>query len=323
MTRFWKTIPLLILVLSLLQFRKVVAQPETNFLNQSALDVIEEVNSLRVSKGLPPYQVNSILMVIAQEHAEYIASSGVLTYFDAKGSRPYQRALAAGYLVSGDLSLGGFFSEIIHYGVNLSASDVVGVWQKESDHLNIIISSELNDIGVGVADVKGVTYYVLDAGASTDALSITPSSPNAIFTSTAGTPSAMVITSTPLEDGTVYHIVQPNEALWSIAQAYDITIEELKRLNSLSSNEIFIGQKLLIRKLVSSTSTPEPTITVTLGIATSTAKRPMPSTFTFTPTFIPTSPASRQAGGLIVGGIVIIAMLAAGLGLWLGKKKSA
>ena len=128
-------------------------------------------------------------------------------------------------------------------------------------------------------------------------------------------------TSTPLDDGTVYHIVKSNEALWSIALAYDLTVEELKRLNQLSSNDIFIGQKLLIRKIVQSTPTLEPSVTVTLGIPTSTATRPLTPTSTFTPTPLPTPPASRRVGEMVVGGIVAVALMGAALGAWLGRRR--
>ncbi len=189
-----------------------------------------------------------------------------------------------------------------------------------------MLSPDLKDVGAGVAVQNGLTYYVLDAGTSAEntmSIPATSSTPS-IFTSSPSTPGtgvAPVSTSTPLEDGTVYHIVQPNEALWSIALAYNLTIEELKKMNSLSSNNIFIGQKLLISKPDPSTATFEPTITVTSGIPASNPTRPVTPTATLPPTPLPTPPASRQSGGVIVGGIVVIALLSASLGAWLGRKK--
>ncbi len=127
--------------------------------------------------------------------------------------------------------------------------------------------------------------------------------------------------STPEVDGTVYHIVQQDEALWSIALAYDTTVEQLKLLNHLSSNEIFIGQKILIVKPEIKTETPSPTVTVTLGIPTSTATHPVTPTATSTSTPLPVPPASRQTSGFVLGVIVLTALLAAGIGAWLGSKK--
>lgn len=143
-----------------------------------------------------------------------------------------------------------------------------------------------------------------------------------IFLSTPGTPSVVVITSTPLENGEVYHVVQLHEALWSIAIAYNTTIEDLKFLNGLSTDEIFEGQKLLVLKPEPNTATPTTIITATFGIPTSTATPPVVPTVTSTATPLPIPPSSRQSGEMILGVIVLVALLAAGIGSWLGKKKS-
>ena len=142
----------------------------------------------------------------------------------------------------------------------------------------------------------------------------------AIFTATAGTQTASVITNTPLVDGTIYHVVQFNEALWSIALAYNTTVEQLKLLNNLSTNDIYEGQKLLIQRPEIKTATPEMTITAAFGIPTSTATRPATPTITPTVTPLPTPPTSRQAGGMVLGAIIFTALLAAGIGSWLGRQ---
>ncbi|MEQ6122185.1 LysM peptidoglycan-binding domain-containing protein [Reichenbachiella sp. MALMAid0571] len=45
-----------------------------------------------------------------------------------------------------------------------------------------------------------------------------------------------------------YHIVKGSETLYSISRSYNASLEEIKRLNNLTSNELNIGQKLLISK---------------------------------------------------------------------------
>lgn len=325
MKHFMALVTLLLLTFSLFPSEQAGAYPLHSLPNPSAQDVVAQVNALRASNNLPPYQVNTVLMGIAQSHADYIAGTGVVTHFSADGKRPYQRAVAAGYSVAGDLSQGGFFSENVNSGIDFTPADVVNDWQSDSDHLNTMTSPDLKDVGVGVALVNGVTYYVLDAGASTD-------DPVAISTSstltlppvlgTPGTQSAIVLISTPLDNGDVYHTVQADQALWSIALAYDTTIEQLKLLNALASDEIFIGQKLLIRRPVVNTETPTAKVTATFGIPTSTATLPVTPTITFTATPLPTPPASPQSGGMVVGIIILTALLAAGIGSWLGNKKT-
>ncbi|HNC89335.1 MAG TPA: LysM peptidoglycan-binding domain-containing protein [Anaerolineales bacterium] len=157
-----------------------------------------------------------------------------------------------------------------------------------------------------------------------DATSVQPAQVStAVVTMISGTPIPVIHTSTPMEDGAVYHVVQADEALWSIALAYNTSVEQLKLLNSLSNNAIFIGQTLLIVRPEVSTETPTPTLTVTLGIPTSTVTRPVTATATVTPTPLPVAPISRRSSGMVLGAIVIIALLGAGIGAWLGSKRKA
>ncbi|MDQ0254742.1 spore germination protein YaaH [Evansella vedderi] len=50
----------------------------------------------------------------------------------------------------------------------------------------------------------------------------------------------------PNED--VYHIVVSGDTLWLISIQYGVTVNEIKELNNLQSDVIFVGQKLLISK---------------------------------------------------------------------------
>ncbi len=66
-------------------------------------------------------------------------------------------------------------------------------------------------------------------------------------------------TSTPLPDGTLVHIVQHGETLFSIARRYGVTVEQLRQLNGIGSdNLIHTGQRLVISTAPNS-STPTPT----------------------------------------------------------------
>jgi LysM repeat protein len=232
---------------------------------------------------------------------------------------PYQRAIDAGYPVGGDLALGGSFAEAIYSGSGISDDDVLSAWQANSSDSLALLSTGFKDVGVGIAAANGLTYYVLNAG-SDEAASTTGTPTSGSLTVTPGT----VIPNTSLPNGEVYHIVQKNEALWSIAIAYETTIAELKLLNSLASDEIFEGQKLLIRRAPTETPTAtEPPITVTLGIPTSTATHPATPTQTNTPTPVPTAPTSLQSGGTIVGGITLVALIAAALVAFLSRRKGS
>ncbi|MBE0682964.1 MAG: LysM peptidoglycan-binding domain-containing protein [Anaerolineales bacterium] len=323
---FWMFIPLLVLISGLTMSERVSAQPGYFSPAPSSLEIVDEVNKLRNSSGLPEYQVNPVLTEIAQSHAEYLARINVETHFSENGNRPYQRALAAGYSVAGDLDVGGFFAEAIHSGANLSAPGVVTFWQGDTANSNAMLSSIYEDVGVGMASSKGITYIVLNAGKESDVAipTLTPTVSSSEFVvATAGgfgTPAIIVSLSTPLANGEIFHIVKKNEGLWSIALAYGTSVEQLKSLNGLATDAIFEGQSLLVFRPVPNTATPSPVVTATLGIPTSTATILVTPTLASTATPLPVAPTSRQRGEVAVGIIVLVALLAAGIGAWLGRK---
>lgn len=313
-------VTLLVLTLSWLPSIGAGAQPGAFAPNTGAAELIGKVNDLRISQGLTPYVQNSILMSLAQTHAVYVSSTGVLTNFDQQGKRPYERALEAGYVVAGNLSTGGLLSQVIFSGRGVSDDDVISAWQVNPTDSGALLSSDYQDVGVGIAAADGVTYFVLIAASQSEDL--TTSTP----LSGTGTPTLLAgngLPNTPLPSGEVYHTVQKDEALWSIALAYGSTIAELKLINHLASDEIFEGQRLLIRSANTVTPTfTEVPVTATLGISTSTPTLPVTPTITNTPTPLPTPPASLQSGGKVVGGIVLAALVFAGLFAFLGRRKS-
>jgi uncharacterized protein YkwD/LysM repeat protein len=286
-------------------------------------EVIDAVNSLRLANGLPPYQINSILMNIAQTQSDYQASIGSVTHFGPDGSRPFQRALAAGYPVAGDLSLGGFFSENIAAGTNYSSLDAVNSWQMDAPHLNTMLSTSLQDIGAGVSIVGNYVYYTIDVGLSTSQRISTPiGGYPTVDISDHPVINYKILTSTPQIDGTIIHVVKAGETIWSIALAYKVQESEIYKLNSLSGDIIYVGQKLILQLPYTPTPTlPTPTYT------------PSPShtpsrTPSFTNTPIPTS-ISDQTNKLspysernIILSIIFISLLTSSLLAVFWKKKT-
>ena len=68
----------------------------------------------------------------------------------------------------------------------------------------------------------------------------------------------VVITSTPNSDGSVTHVVQSGESLISIADAYKVSVAEIKALNGLTSDDIFPGDTLIIRVAPTPRTPPPP-----------------------------------------------------------------
>jgi LysM repeat protein len=105
---------------------------------------------------------------------------------------------------------------------------------------------------------------------------------------------APVATSTPHPDGTIIHVVQPDDTFYAIALLYDVSPEQLVQLNGLTDiNMLSIGQELLI-------SAPEPTAgpgmeSTPLPPATSPATMAAPTMATPTPTTIPSGAMALSA----------------------------
>lgn len=317
------------LVLSVIPTGGTRAIPISNAPPSSASEVVAAVNSLRVSNGLPPYNTHPILMQIAQAQADYMAATnGAYGHAGPDGSRPFQRALAAGYPVAGDLSQGGFFSENWHAGYNLSPSGAVTAWQGDAPHLNTMLSPNLFDVGAGVSQNGSVVYYVLDAGASGSStgnpgLSGTLTAPGTPLVSQFMVP---VTVNTPGADGLIYHEVQYGQTLWSIAIAYETKIDEIKNLNGLLSNDLLPGQKLLVGTgptPLPATATASVTMTVTYTAVFSETAPASPTAADSTPTETSPGPGIGGKRGAADVAVIIIsgALLFAALGTWLGTRK--
>lgn len=95
-----------------------------------------------------------------------------------------------------------------------------------------------------------------------------------------------VVTSTPDVDGTVIHVVQYGQTLVTIAQAYGLSVQALKDMNGLTTDNLMIGDKLLIVR--GATLTPTATTTTTPTLTRTPTRTPRPKTPTPTRTNTPT-----------------------------------
>jgi LysM repeat protein len=310
-----------------------------------AFSLIVEVNAFRMANGLPAYAISSILMGTAQQHAEFMSVNGV-SHIGYSGTRPYQRALTAGYPLAGDLSLGGFISENITAGNNKSVQQAVLDWQGDDPHLHTMLSADLMEIGAGVAIVDGYVYYVIDCARPTGSKqpqNNTPVPGETKVVINVGPPLARtVIPNTPDVDGRLYHIVGPGETLWLIAISYGVKIAEIRQLNYMTDSEaIYPGDKLLIRndavlqgqevsdtpapatpELATPSKTPWATFThlPTLEQARpsetlqdTTEAAPLTPYLTATLMGVPAAAASPDASIVVLGAIVLAALVLAGV----------
>jgi LysM repeat protein len=216
----------------------------------SANDLIAAVNQLRQSNGLPTYQVNAALMAAAQAHSDYQASIGSITHTGGGGTRPKDRAIAAGY--GGGATV--YVSENIAGGTSMTYQRAVQMWQGDSLHLNTMLGGNYQDVGAGVTTSGSMTYFTLDVGYVAGASGAGSGTSSNEAATVSGTPPATpvafypVTVAKPGPDGSIVHVVQPGQTLWSIAATYEIELSDLLALNGYTSNTfIFPGDEVLIK----------------------------------------------------------------------------
>jgi LysM repeat protein len=269
-------------------------------LQSTAGQVIAGVNALRTSRGLNPFQTNSILMRVCQAQSDYMASIGTYSDTDAQGRGTMQRTIAAGYPASRA-------SENVFEGTNATAQDAINFWMGDALHRIALLDPGLVDVGAGVT-VVGNTYYYCQIAALSGGGSTAPG--------TSAPPAAVVVpivVSTPNPDGSIVHVVQPGDTLLAIARAYGIALITLEQLNRVTNTTtIYPGDKLIIRPAFTATvttltltSTQTPTATQVSSTATATGTP-------LVPTPLPNPGMHASTAGVIFIMIVLIALVSAG-----------
>jgi hypothetical protein len=185
-----------------------------------ASELIWLVNQLRASYGVPPYEVDPILMSVAQAQASWSAANNHIGHDGPDGSTPNERAQAAGY--GGGLR--SFATENAAHGtVSYNTPQlVVTMMQSDWGHLNAMISPDYEHIGVGFAEADGYSWYVMMVGWVDDG-----SYPDGIPSGEApesSAPYVPFVLSEPDETGAIHHEVQPGQTAWTIAAHYEVDL---------------------------------------------------------------------------------------------------
>lgn len=302
-------------LLTILGWSNVAALEDYSTRFQAPLELVEKINLFRTDAGLPVLTVNPILEEVAQSQAEHLLAMGDLSVFDAEGFAPYQRAQRAGYKLKVGVSSSEVYSELVYHAPINSVVDPLRAWRDAPDDLAALMSPNYKELGIGIAVLGEDTYIVVD-------LAEPEENPLIQIAATSGTKLAPVTVSTSLPDSDIFHVVADDQGLWSIAIAYNTSVDQIKLLNNLGSDEIFIGQKLLIFRLDTPTPTPSAIKTATMGIPSLTPT-PVPSqTPTATPEPLPVAPVSYQSARTWVAWIILAALvLAAMISLAARRKK--
>ena len=212
----------------------------------SAYDLIIAMNTLRIAYGLPALVEDPIINAVAQSTAATMAANNMSWHIgDVRG-----RLASAGYGNGGTVwATENFAMSSSGMGID----EIMAVWA-DADHMRPAVDAAYCNVGAGVAQANGRTYYILQAAYVAGQECGSSSSTSTGGTTSSGTTSggvsqliAPVKIATPDADGMVYHVVQAGQSFWSIAIAYQITINDLETWNNLSRDTpLNAGQRLFI-----------------------------------------------------------------------------
>lgn len=303
-------------------------------------DVINAVNNLRLAHGLNPLTVHPVLMEVAAQQANALAfSEGAVGHQRPCGMTLGQQLLLMGFPLWGDLSLDGYRSE--NWGMADTAEEIVTAWLGDDLHTNTMLSPERSDIGAAVV-AGGRTYYiVLETALRTNSgqhqstaydiltgIPLTQTLCAGFASGDISNYSVPVTVSTARPDGDVIHEVQYGQTLWSLAEQYHVSIEQIKRLNGLVDDNILPGWKLLIQKAATQASpaTDSPLTVFSAHTPTETQYPTAIPYYTTTPTLTPTIPAvplgeqMRQNSTVVAALLIAFSVLLAGI-IGFGRKR--
>jgi LysM repeat protein len=283
----------------------------------SPAQLIAAINNYRQQNGVQTLGENSILMSLAQSQSDYQASTGNISHTGPGGTKPIDRAYAAGYGDGNKI----FLSEIIFGGYHVTVDDAMTWWKGSSLHNRVMLDSQYLEIGAGVttdgdwtyftAEIAWVTGISAPAGAGeTDSSGDTSES--------AGEDVLLpvpIIKATPNEDGSIIHIIQEGQTLWSIAAVYEVDLDTLLKQNNLTRTSlVFPGEEIIVQppgsvlQKTPGETTPEGTKPYTIGEAVifSSTKTPTKKSI-YTPTPEASSVPDNTLDNPSVQWIVILA----------------
>ncbi len=272
-------------------------------------EMIAEINNLRAANDLYPLAPNDYLMLSAQNHADWIAETGQGGHIGINGTYAIDRARAVGY--GGGAQI--WVTENWAMGPGLTVSNCIYVMWDDDAHMGNMLTDWHNEFGVGVAlDARGFTIYVVNFGHTSGSPPPQPTQSNTTpgistpgVTETPGQENTPVpyiqpvTASTPRADGAVIHIVQYGQTLWTIADAYEISLADLLALNGLTEDStIYTDQELIIVPGSGETTVAETEAAAAKtpdGAPGAVENTPQPThTPTPTPPAVPTEPIPTQ-----------------------------
>jgi uncharacterized protein YkwD len=296
-------------------------------------DLAAAVNAYRTSKGYYQLTPNQQVMSAAQTHAEWIVATGQGGHIGANGSNETTRVSWTGYGGGAAIRC----DECWASGRTIEDA-IYGAWS-DWTHQEVMLNAWGNrytDIGGGVATQGDGRYiFILNvcmvigkgySGAVPDSSGSLPSAPmNPLATADRSNYIYGVTRATPLPDGTIKHKVMYGQTLVTIAEAYGITIDELRALNNMAAGATIIWpeDELLIQlgsgtPVAQASATPETKVSPSPSATKQIQPRSPLPTLIMTPASITATPQALQAAPnnmqpLKMLGLVMIGLSGVGL----------
>ncbi len=132
-------------------------------------EMLNRVNTMRLTQGLPPYALSSALTAAAERHSQDMAATGRVDHVGSDQSSYRDRILAAGY---GQWNFSPIVNELI-YGGTGGAAIAFDWWMSSDTQRGPILSTRYREIGLAaVTGANGWTYWTLTFGARPNVLPI-------------------------------------------------------------------------------------------------------------------------------------------------------
>ena len=235
----------------------------SNHINAGGGEGAEVIYALRNSDALSGKILNSLAQegqTIRKNYQRRLPSNPAKDYYYVLRETPNTEAV------------------IVEYGFLDNAKDAAKLKANYKDYAEAVVRAVMDYKNLPYTPPTGSTseYYVVKAGdtlwniakkygISVDELkSLNNLTSNTLtIGQTLKVTSNNQIPSTPLPSTENYYTVKKGDSLYAIANKYGMTVNELKSLNNLTSNNLSIGQKLIIKPTTPSTG--ETTHTVKAG----------------------------------------------------------
>ena len=322
--RLKTTSAILALAIYLSIFTPAIAAPQGA---PTAFEVIAAVNALRASHGLPPYDIDPILMMAAQMQADYLASNPNFGngHVGPGGTDADARAHTLGYPEVPGLDINENWGTLREG--DLIETLIFGGWN-DSEHMHTMLHDRGQHVGCGVAVSGGRAYIILDVAAFWGDAGLTAQPTSSGYGgSQAGDYKvsqyiAPVTKATASPDGSITHIVMSGQSLWMIAHHYEVDIEQLRQLNNLGDNDtIYVSQKIMVRPPSPATAIVQTTATLQPPTAVSRLADPTSEIETLSspmPTIAPQPAKKDESGwflaffGLFGAGVILVVLSLSG-----------